>query len=154
MGLWETTICRRKLRVFPWARLAVGVACALTTACGSDVTGGRLQVGAHISALPTAGQRKIMVIPDKTAKIVIRVTGEQIPTGSVLGATLTPEKSSATFEAVPAGLKTINAKCYDADDGVLATGETTITILAGKTATAHIVLQPLSDEGGFNLVVQ
>ena len=141
-------------RVARGALACLAGALALTlSACAGLQDSGRLQLGARF-ARPAAGARQVLVIPDKTAKIIIRVSGDRIPAGSVLAATLTPTQSTTTFEAVPSGPKTINAKCYDADDAVLATGEINVVIIPSKTISAQLRLQPLSDEGGFNLVIQ
>lgn len=125
-------------------------ACALLllAACTPLVPTGKLALGARFP------DRHVLVIPDSTVKIVVRVTGERIPPGTVLSTTLSREQTSTTFEAVPAGLKTVNAKCYDANEAIVAAGETSVTIQPGLTTTARINLEALAEDGGFQLILQ
>jgi hypothetical protein len=55
---------------------------------------------------------------------------------------------------VPSGWKQVTARCYDAADGLLASGETTVLIEPMRTARATLRLDPISDEGGFSLILQ
>jgi hypothetical protein len=139
------------------AALTIGIAVLVAVATGcapvATATGaGRLAVGARFPV--TGAGLALKNIPEKTASIVIRVTGDRIPEGAVLATTLTPEKAQAVFEAVPAGWKTIHAKCFDASEAMLAAGETNVLIEAMHTAAAKIVLEPVSEDGGFELVLQ
>jgi len=99
-------------------------------------------------------QRHVQVIPEGTERIEVRVTGEGIPTDSVLAATMTPTKTQATFANVPAGAKNVVAKAYDAEGAILAAGTTDVTIVAGATVLARIRLDLLTDEGNFELVLE
>jgi hypothetical protein len=102
---------------------------------------------------PTA-QRHVQVIPEGTQRIEVRVTGEGIPADSVLAATMTPQKTQATFANVPAGAKNVVAKAYDTEGAILAAGSTDISIIAGATVLARIRLDLLTDEGNFELVLE
>lgn len=101
-----------------------------------------------------ASTRHVQVIPEGTQRIEVRVTGVGIPADSVLAATLTPQKTQATFADVPQGTKTVMAKAYDAEGAILAAGSADVTIVAGATVLAHIRLQLLTDEGNFELVLE
>jgi hypothetical protein len=98
--------------------------------------------------------RHVQVIPEGTERIEVRVTGDGIPEDSVLAATMTPQKSQATFANVPAGAKYVVAKAYDAEGAILAAGSTDVTIIAGATVLARIRLDLLTDEGNFQLVLE
>ncbi|MDB5101757.1 MAG: hypothetical protein JWM80_6178 [Cyanobacteria bacterium RYN_339] len=102
---------------------------------------------------PTA-QRHVQVIPEGTQRIEVRVTGEGIPADSVLAATMTPQKTQATFANVPAGAKNVVAKAYDAEGAIVAAGSTDVNIIAGATVLARIRLDLLTDEGNFELVLE
>ena len=116
-------------------RSAQAVLVMLLVGCAPSQPGGSLAVGARFPA--PAGQRGLLVIPERTASIVVRVTGDKIPAGSVLQTTLTAEKATATFEAVPSGWKQVTARCYDAGDGLLASGETTVLIEPMRTCLLY-----------------
>lgn len=113
-------------------------------------TDGQLMLAARF---PTA-TRHVQVIPEGTQRIEVRVTGAGIPADSVLAATLTPDKSSATFAGVPEGPKQVVAKAYDGEGAILAAGSSDVTIVAGATVTTTIRLDLLTDEGNFELVLQ
>lgn len=134
------------------ALLLAGVALGGCTGLPTGSLGGRLSFAARFP-VPAVAFR-LLVIPDATRSISVRVTGDRIPAGAVLAATLTADKPSVTFEGVPPGWKAVAAKCHDANEAILAQGETTVLIESMRTATATILLQPESEEGGFNLVLQ
>lgn len=99
-------------------------------------------------------ERQVQAIPDTTDRIEVRVSGEGIPKGSVLSATLTPEQSQAHFAGVPAGDKTVVVKAYSAEGEVLAAGSSPVSIVAGATVAARIRLTLLTDDGQFQLVLE
>ena len=134
--------------------VAVILACALG-ACSyvtptAAWTDGRLALAARF---PQA-QRALQVIPEGTQRIEVRVTGAGIPQDAVLAATLTPDKTQATFADVPEGPKQVTAKAYDGDGAVVAAGSAQVTIVAGATVLARIRLALLTDEGNFELVLE
>ena len=101
-----------------------------------------------------AAARHLQLIPEGTQRIEVRVTGEGIPADSVLAATMTPQKTQATFANVPAGAKNVVAKAYDAEGAILAGGSTDVSIVAGATVLARIRLDLFTDEGNFALVLE
>lgn len=98
--------------------------------------------------------RGVQIIPAGTQRIEIRVSGDGIPLGAVLAATLTPDRTMATFSGVPAGNKTVVAKAFDAEGAVLAAGASEVTIVAGATVAARIRLDLLNDNGQFQLILE
>lgn len=98
--------------------------------------------------------RQVQAIPDTTQRIEVRVSGEGIPRGSVLSATLTPDQSQAHFAGVPAGEKTVVVKAYRAEGEVVAAGSSPVTIVAGATVAARIRLSLLTDSGQFQLILE
>ncbi len=110
---------------------------------------GALAVQAHFP-----GGRRLQLIPEGTARIEVRVSGEGVPADSVLAATLTPEKSQAIFTGVPQGRKRVVAKAFDAEGLVLAAGDADVTIVAGATVAARLRLAMLVDSGQFELVLE
>lgn len=139
-----------------WRRAAGPCALLLALVLGgchlpSTSAGGRISFAVRF---PQAQAYRLQVIPDATRSITVRVTGDRIPVGAVLAATLTPDKPSVTFEGVPPGWKSITARCLDANEAVLAQGSTTVLIESMRTAQANILLQPESEEGGFSLILQ
>ena len=141
----------------PSVRLLATAAIALAlAACGMGPTGGGLLLQARFPdpLVHAPGSRTLAIIPDGTVKIVVRVTGDGIPVGSVMAATLTPDRASTAFTGVPAGPKIITARCYDGADGILASGETSLTIVAGRTVKTSLRMELTSDEGGFQLILQ
>jgi hypothetical protein len=98
--------------------------------------------------------RQIQIIPTGTQRIEIRVSGEGVPKGAVLAATLTPDQTMATFTGVPAGKKTVVAKAFDSHGAVLAAGASDVTIIAGATVAARIRLGLLNDGGEFQLILE
>lgn len=115
----------------------------------ADWSNGQLVMRANF---PTA--RKVQIIPEGTTRIEVRVTGEGIPAGSVLGATLTPDQTEARFVGVPAGAKTIDVRAFDAEGTPVAMGSSALTVIAGATVAAHIRLSLLTDNGQFQLVLE
>ena len=98
--------------------------------------------------------RRIQAIPSATRAIEVRVSGEGIPPGAVLAATLTPEMTSTTFTSVPAGPKDVVVKAFDAEGAVVAAGSAQVTIVAGALVSARIRLSLLSDDGAFQLILE
>ncbi len=113
-----------------------------------DWTDGELIMRARFPA------RAVQAIPDTTDRIEIRVSGEGIPKGSVLSASLTPEQTQAHFTGVPAGDKTVVVKAYSAEGEVVAAGSSPVTIVAGATVAARIRLSLTTDEGQFQLILE
>lgn len=114
----------------------------------SDWTDGDLVMRARFPGL------SVQAIPDTTDRIEIRVSGEGIPKGSVLSATLTPLQTQAHFAGVPAGEKTVVVKAYSAEGEVVAAGSSPVTIVAGATVAARIRLNLTTDEGQFQLILE
>ena len=133
------------------------LALALTSVvgCGALEDTGRIAFAAAFPApkLATQGFRA-QIIPDGTTKIVVRVTGERIPVGTVMSATMTPTKPSVLFKGVPIGAKTITARAMDENDAVMAQGETMVTIIAGRTVEARLKMDMTSEDGRFVLILQ
>jgi hypothetical protein len=126
-----------------------------TTGC-TYVTPAQIQANGQLifKANFATAARHVQVIPEGTQRIEVRVTGDGIPADSVLAATMTPQKTQATFANVPAGAKHVVAKAYDAEGAILAGGSTDVTIVAGATVLARIRLDLLTDEGNFELVLE
>lgn len=98
--------------------------------------------------------RKSLMIPDGTSRIEVRMTGQGLPSGAVLSAHLSPEKSQVTFTGVPSGPKNVVAKAFDSDGEVIAIGSSPVTIVAGATVTTRIRLNLLVDDGQFQLILE
>lgn len=135
------------------AQLLIGLSLLGVTGCTyypatPDWTDGELVMRARFP------DRAIQAIPDTTDRIEVRVSGEGIPKGSVLSATLTPEQTLAHFTGVPAGDKTVVVKAYSAEGEVVAAGSSPVTIVAGATVAARIRLALTTDEGQFQLILE
>lgn len=116
---------------------------------------GALAVQARFPGAPTpTGGRTLQLIPEGTARIEVRVSGEGVPADSVLAATLTPDKTQAIFTGVPQGRKLVVAKAFDQEGLVLAAGDADVTIVAGATVAARLRLALLVDTGQFELVLE
>jgi hypothetical protein len=98
--------------------------------------------------------KQALMIPEDTARIEVRMTGQGIPSVAVLSAQLTPEKTQATFTGVPSGPKKVVAKAFDGEGEVLAAGSSEVTIVAGATVATRIRLNMLTDDGRFQLILE
>jgi|GEM_PF-4431335 len=82
---------------------------------------------------------KAKVIPENTFSILIQVSGVGLP--SPLQATLTGEQREHTFTNIPAGEKQVFAQALSLSGVVLASGNTSVIVPSGQTATANVTLE-------------
>ncbi len=82
----------------------------------------------------------LKVIPDKTTLILVQIVGVGIDEKNPLTLTLSKDNSTRILDQVPQGEKTVKVIALDKDGTVLATGQTSINVIAQSLIKAEITL--------------
>lgn len=85
----------------------------------------------------------IKKIPDKTALILVRISGDGIDAKRPLSVDLYRDNPTRIISAVPQGDKEVRANAFDVNGNLLASGRNTVKIIAQKLAKVEIELEEL-----------
>jgi len=90
---------------------------------------------------PETAQYGARVIPASAVTIAVTVTRNGSQVGQI---TITRPATSGTINSIPAGTALVSAAAKDGGGATVAWGSTAVTVLAGQTVTARLVLYEFS----------
>lgn len=108
----------------------------------SPATGDRGDVSISVN-WPEDVANATRVIPAATTRITVTLTQGGVTKGTL---TITRPTSTGTIRAVPVGAATVTAFAYNASDGLVASGSTSVTVVENTAVPARLTLIPC--EGG------
>lgn len=92
----------------------------------------------------------IKKIPDKTALILVRISGEGIDNKRPLSVDLYRDNPTRIISAVPQGDKEVRANAFDVNGNLLASGKNTVKVIAEKLTRVEVELEELKPNSDNN----